>query len=303
MICWRQPTDVRGKLGPLQMRVTGIPSLWLAIGASLILHAIPLSLNFTFPDASRAFQDKALDIILVNSKAARKPSKAQALAQANLDGGGNTDENRRAKTPLPPSARQQSGAELEQAQRRIQELESKQQRLMTQARSKTSVAPVPDKEAQSEPTPGLSGRDLAHSALAMARLEAEISRNVDEYNKRPRKKFIGTRADEYRFAQYVEDWRLKVERVGTLNYPEAAKGKLYGTLILTVTIKSDGAIDKVEINRSSGHRILDDAARRIVAMAGPYAAFPPDIRRDTDLLEITRSWNFTSRDSLETKPK
>jgi protein TonB len=278
-------------------------SLWLAIGVSLFLHAALLSLHFQFPDASRAFQDKALDIILVNSKSARKPSKAQALAQANLDGGGNTDQDRRATTPLPPSAKQQSGAELEQAQRRVHELEAQQQRLMTHARSKTSIAPKPDKEAQIEPTPGVSGRDLAQSALAMARLEAEIAKNVDDYNKRPRKKFVGTRADEYRFAQYVEDWRLKVERIGTLNYPEAAKGKLYGTLVMTVTIKSDGAVDKVEINRSSGHKILDDAARRIVAMGGPYAAFPPDIRRDTDILEITRSWNFTSSDNLETKAR
>ncbi len=278
-------------------------NLWLAIGASLFLHAAALSLQFNFPDASRAFQDNALDIILVNSKSAKKPTGAQAKAQANLDGGGNTDENRRAKTPLPPSARQQSGAELEQSQRRVQELETKQQLLLAQTRSKKSVAPVPDKEAQPEPTPGLSGRDLAQSALAMARLEAEISQNIEEYNKRPRKKFIGTRTDEYRFAQYVEDWRQKVERIGTLNYPEAAKGKLYGTLVLTVTIKSNGTVDKVEINRSSGHKILDDAARRIVAMAGPYAAFPPDIQRDTDILEITRSWNFTSRDSLETKAR
>lgn len=278
-------------------------NLWLAIGASLVLHASALTLNFNFPDASRAFQDKALDIVLVNAKSARKPTNAQARAQTNLDGGGNTDENRRAKTPLPPSARQQSGAELEQAQRRVQELEAQQQRLMTSTRSKKTIGETPDKEAQPEPTPGLSGRDLAQSALAMARLEAEISKSVDEYNKRPRKKFIGTRTDEYRFAQYVEDWRTKVERVGTLNYPEAAKGKLYGTLILTVTIKSDGAVDKVEINRSSGHKILDDAARRIVSMAGPYSAFPPDIRRDTDILEITRSWNFTSQNSLETKAR
>jgi protein TonB len=278
-------------------------NLWLAVGASLFLHAAVLSLHFKFPDASRPFQDKALDIILVNSKSARKPSNAQALAQANLDGGGNTEQERRATTPLPPSARQQSGAELEQAQRRVQELEAQQQQLVTKARSKASIAHKPDREAQPEPTPGISGRDLAQSALAMARLEAEISKNVDEYNKRPRKKFVGTRTDEYRFAQYVEDWRIKVERIGTLNYPEAAKGKLYGTLVLTVTIKSDGTVDKVEVNRSSGHKILDDAARRIVAMAGPYAVFPPDIRRDTDILEITRSWSFTSRDSLETKAR
>ena len=278
-------------------------TLWLAVGASLLLHALLLSLHFSFPEASRTFQDKALDIILVNSRSAHRPSDAQALAQANLDGGGNSDDKRRAKTPLPPSARQQNGAELEQAQRRVQDLEAQQQRLLTQAKSKTKAAPSAERQAQPEPTPGISGRDLAQSALAMARLEGEIAKNVDEYNQRPRKRNIGTRADEYRFAQYVEDWRLKVERIGTLNYPEAAKGKLYGTLMLTVTIRSDGAVDKVEINRSSGHKILDDAARRIVQMAGPYAPFPPDIRRDTDILEITRSWFFTNHDSLETRSR
>ena len=272
--------------------------LWFAIGISILLHGILLTLNFQFPDASRMMKDKALEIILVNSKSARKPSDAQALAQNRLDGGGNVDENRRAKTPLPPSAQQQAGAELEQRQRRVQELEAQQQKLLSQTKSKTKTASSNQREAQPEPSPTLSGRELASSALAMARWEAEISKNVDEYNKRPRKKNIGVRADEYRFAQYVEDWRLKVERVGTLNYPEAAKGKLYGSLVLSVSILADGNVQKIEINRSSGHKVLDDAARRIVQMASPYAAFPADIRRDTDIIEITRTWTFARGDQL-----
>ncbi len=279
--------------------------LWWALGGSLALHALLLSLHFSFPDASRALQNKALDIVLVNSKSAHRPSDAQALAQANLDGGGNSEQNRRAKTPLPASARQQHGDELRQAEKRVRALEAQQQRLLTQARSKAAVAAKGEQPPApaAEPPTAISGRDLASSALAMARLEGEIARDTDEYNKRPRKKFIGTRTDEYRFAQYIEDWRRKVERVGTLNYPEEAKGRLYGTLVLSVTIKSDGEVDKVEINRSSGQRILDDAARRIVTMAGPYAAFPADIRRDTDLLIITRSWNFTRSNSLETNAR
>jgi periplasmic protein TonB len=292
-------------------RITGIPvvapavgrSLWIALGISLSVHALLLTLHFKFPEAPRAFQDKALDIILVNSKSARKPTEAQALAQTNLDGGGNTDQNRRVKTPLPPSAKIQDGTELEKAEKRIQALEAKQQRLLALARSKEQAPPATEQETQPEPIQVLSGRDLANSALAMARLEGEISKNTDDYNKRPRKKFIGTRAEEYRFAQYTEDWRLKVEKVGTLNYPEAAKGKLYGSLLLSVTIKSDGTVDNIEIDRSSGHKILDDAARRIVTMAGPYAAFPPDIRRDTDLVVISRVWNFTNNNQLETKSR
>lgn len=274
-------------------------NLWVALAISLAIHGLLLSLHFSFPEASRAFQEKALEIILVNSKSARKPHDAQALAQANLDGGGNVDKHRRAKSPLPVSATTQSGDELEQAESRVKALEAKQQRLLAATRSKDSAAPKTGKDAQPEPNSSLSGRDLANSALAMARLQGEIDRNTDEYNKRPRKKFIGTRTEEYRFAQYIEDWRLKVERVGNLNYPEAAKGKLFGALFLTVTIESDGSVKSVEINRSSGYKILDDAARRIVMMAGPYAAFPPDIRRDTDLLVITRKWSFTKANQLE----
>lgn len=275
--------------------------LLIAIGASLLLHGVLLMLNFQFPDASRAVKDKALEIILVNSKSARRPSAAQALAQTHLDGGGNVDEHRRAKTPLPPSARQQAGADLEQKQMRVQQLETQQQKLLAQTNRKSAASARNPGEAQPEPSPTLSGRELASSALAMARLEAEISKSVEEYNKRPRKKNIGVRADEYRFARYVEDWRLKVERIGTLNYPEAARGKLYGSLVLSVSIQSDGAVQKIEINRSSGHKILDDAARRIVQMASPYAPFPPDIRRDTDIVEITRTWSFTRSDALETR--
>ena len=292
-----------GESRSLWLPPPGERTLWLALGGSLLLHALLLSLHFTFPDASRAFQDRALDIILVNSRSAHRPTDAQALAQANLDGGGNSEQNRRVRTPLPPAARQQHGDELKQAEKRVRALEAQQQRLLAQARSKTAVTASANSAAVSDPAPALSGRDLASSALAMARLEGEIARDSDDYNKRPRKKFIGTRTDEYRFAQYIENWRAKVERVGTLNYPEEAKGKLYGTLVLSVTIKSDGVVDKVEINRSSGHRVLDDAARRIVTMAGPYGNFPADIRRDTDLLVITRSWNFTRGNSLETNAR
>lgn len=278
-------------------------SLWWAVGVSLLLHGVLLSLHFGFPDAARTLRDRSLDIILVNSRSATRPVDAQVQAQTNLDGGGNTDQKHRAKTPLPPAPRQQEGDDLDQAQKRVQELEARQQRLTSAVPSKTVVSATTDKDVQPEPARLARGRDLAESALAMARLEGEIAKELDDYNSRPRKKFIGTRADEYRFAQYVEDWRQKVERVGTLNYPEAARGKLYGSLVLTVTIDSDGTVVGVEINRSSGHKILDDAARRIVAMSSPFAAFPPAIRRDTDVLVITRSWNFTQRDSLETKAR
>ena len=275
--------------------------LWLAIATSLAVHGLLMTLHFSFPDASKAMREKALDIILVNAKSAKKPTHAQALAQANLDGGGNTDENRRLKTPLPPTPQQTSGTEIERMQRRMRELEVAQQKMLTEAKTARAVAAARNAAEQPVPSPSVSGLDLAESARAMARLEGEISKSMDEYNKRPRKKNIGARTEEYRFAQYIEDWRQKVERIGTLNYPEAARGKLYGSLVLTVSINHDGSLNRVDINRSSGYKVLDEAARRIVQMASPYSPFPPEIRRDTDILEITRTWYFTQGDQLSAK--
>jgi protein TonB len=274
-------------------------NLTLALGVSLLLHAALLAVRFTPPDFIDKARERAMDVILVNSKSKSRPDKAQAKAQTNLDGGGNTEEDRRAKTPLPPSPNTREGTDLVEAQRRVAELEAQQQKMMTRLASEKAVAA--DKNRNS-PTPApaeiRTGADLASSALAIARIEGQISRQLEEYNQRPRKKFIGARVEEYRFAQYVEDWRQKIERIGNLNYPDAAKGRLYGSLVLTVIIKSNGDLDRVEVNRSSGQRLLDDAARRIVQMSAPFAAFPEAIRRDTDVLEITRTWTFTNADRL-----
>jgi len=183
--------------------------------------------------------------------------------------------------------------------RRQQELEAHQQQVLSQLKSQVQVSALeaqPLSEVLREPH--RSGLDLARNALAIARMEAQISRNIDEYNKRPRKQFVGARTAEYRFAQYVEDWRLKIERIGNLNYPEGARGQIYGSLRLAVSINPDGSLASVELERSSGHKILDAAAERIVQMAAPFARFTPDIRRDTDILVITRTWHFAQGDKL-----
>jgi protein TonB len=272
----------------------------LALAVSLLFHAVVFSLHFKFPEGKRLKDaPQMLEVVLVNSKTKSRPTKSDVQAQANLDGGGNTDENRRASTPLPVLNETERGTDVKRATRRVQELEAQQQRLMTQLQSKATVASTEAKpEPVVEPPPQVSGTDLANSALALARMQAQINRRIEEYNQRPRREFIGARASEYRFAQYVEGWRLKVERVGNVNYPEDARGRLYGSLILTVTIKPDGALESVEVNRSSGHQVLDRAAERIVRMAAPYAAFPPDIRKDRDLLVITRTWTFAPGDKL-----
>lgn len=306
--------------------------LEITLAASAFLHLVVIvAVKFEPPDL-KFFKDKMppLEVVLVNTKTETAPTKADALAQANLNRGGNTEENRRLKSALPPPKQQvtevsvkpaaeakkaaaaaEARAEAERKQQqKVAELERQAQQLMTQiqAQKKVETAPpkqsaAPEIEKQQQPaTTKLSGTELVASSLDIARLEAQIAKQQDEYQKRPKRKFIGARTQEYRFATYVEAWRQKVEKVGNLNYPEAAKEqKIYGQLRMTVSIRSDGNIESVEINASSGFKVLDEAAKRIVELAAPYAAFPEDIRKDTDILSITRTWTFTKQDSLATE--
>ena len=274
-----------------------------AVGASIVLHGIVLAVHFKIPDRLLAkMSEPRLEVVLVNAKTKERPSRAEVLAQANLDRGGNVDDARRSRSPLPVTHPKTPGHDLADAQRRVQELEAQQQKLLTaareaQARVPAKATPQPSEDA----APKQNGRDLADLALAAMRLQAQIDKQIDEYQKRPRKKFIGANAAEYRFAQYEEEWRAKVERWGTVNYPAEARGKLYGNLRLTVTIKPDGSVDNIELDRSSGLKVLDAAAFKIVRMASPFAAFPATIRRDTDLLVITRTWFFSQGDKIWTE--
>jgi protein TonB len=276
----------------------------VAVTLSLLIHLMLMfGISFKLPDLSQLAAQQPLEVTLVNAKTQSRPQKADALAQANLDGGGNTDASRRAKSPLPVPREDKRGAELAMAQKRVEQLERQAQQLMTQARSKTTVMAAPETPQPKEAQPiAPNAADIMSRGLEIARLEAQIARDLDSYQQRPRRRFIGARTQEYRFARYIEDWRVKVERVGEINYPQAARSQgIYGSLVVTVSIKADGTLDRVEINRSSGQRILDAAALRIVELAAPYAPFPADIARDTDIISITRTWMFTRSDQLVTE--
>jgi protein TonB len=138
-----------------------------------------------------------------------------------------------------------------------------------------------------------SASTLVTNSLKIAALSAEIDRKLESRAQRPRQKFISASTREYKYAAYMEAWRAKVERIGNLNYPEAARQQgLSGSLILDVGLKPDGSIDDIIIRKSSGHKLLDDAAVRIVQLAAPYSPFTDDIKSETDILHITRTWQF-----------
>ena len=277
--------------------------LAMSVAVSILLHAVLLTIQFRFPDAPRwQSANQPLEVILVNAKTNDIPSRAKALAQANLDGGGNTDEKLRASSAAPVSNPRQPGRDLAESQRRQHELEAQQHKLLALNREPGAKVPTESQQqASAEISSQVSGRDMAERSLAILHLQAQIARQTQAHQERPRKRFIGANTKEYRFALYEEDWRAKIERVGTLNYPAEARGKLYGALRLTVTIRPDGTVEAIDLDRSSGLRVLDQAAFRIVQMAAPFAAFPVDIRKDTDLLVITRTWFFARGDKVWTE--
>jgi protein TonB len=269
----------------------------ITLAVSVVLHAIVLLITFV-PPVSEAWKSAPhLDVVLVNSKSAAKPVKADALAQANLDGGGNTETDRRAKTPLPKLHELEHTPTVQLAASQVRRLEDEAQRLLQLSQGAHATAdltrPAPDLPREAT----LEDPAAEQQRLRVAQLEAQIAKEWDEYQKLPRRKFIGARTEGVVYAEYVDQWRQRIEKTGTQYFPEEAKRrKLYGSLVMTVHIRADGSVEKVEIDRSSGYRLLDFAARRAVDLAGPFPPFPVAVRKDWDILSISRTFSYTRSD-------
>jgi protein TonB len=271
--------------------------LVMALTVSIGLHITILAIRFVDPELLRVrSSDPPLDIILVNAKSETRPGKPEALAQANLDGGGTAERGRRT-SPLPNSFEMRDGDALEDARRSVQQLEEEQKRLLAALKDSLQLRPSPRKEAADAQQTGSMDEEKKQ---LLARSQAEIAKQISDYQKRPRKHHYMPSTSEYRYARYFEDWRARVEKIGNENYPSEARGRYYGALRMTVAIRKDGSVVDTILEKSSGSPVLDRAARRIVMQAAPYPPFPPDIAKDTDILEITRTWIFTN-DHLATR--
>jgi len=277
--------------------------LQAALAVSFLLHLfVVVGVSVQRPAHKLDATHVPLIVDLVNSRTASAPQRPDILAQANLDGGGNTDEPRRARSPLPVTAQVEAQPDIALRARQAQPREQETPQVMTQsaapAPALSQAESKPRNEAQPDAPPLPNASDLINSSREMVQLQAQIHRSLESYQKRPRRTFIGARAKEFRFARYIEDWRIRIERIGELNYPAAARG-IYGTLQVSVSIRADGSLEGVEISRPSGKKVLDEAAIRIVRLAAPFAPFPPDIAEDTDILSITRTWSFTRADQFQ----
>jgi len=275
----------------------------IALALSLVFHSVLLLITFGFPDSlASKNMPKSIEVVLVNSKSKTRPVKADALAQADLDGGGNTNEARRAKTNLPALPDMPSDADVSLASKRVQQLEIEAQRLMTQL--KTSQQIVQPKTIVHDPVLASDSpvvADSPHERTEIARLEAQIAKEWEAYQELPKRKFVGARTQSAVEAQYLDAWRQRIERVGTANFPEEAKRQgVFGTVMVTVAIRADGTVEKIDIDRSSGSLVLDAAVEKIVQLAGPFKPFPDSLRKEADILHITRNWSFTRSDGLVT---
>ena len=267
---------------------------------SLIAHGV-LALGLTFEYEKPAASLPSLDVILVQSASGTKPDKADFLAQAHNSGGGESDKPARPTDPLSsPIHKPDPGL----APRPIEAGAPKAHaptphEVLTRQQSQFSVhteKEVPEQEDLPQPT----ARELMERKVEMARLAEEVQREATAYAKRPKKKFISANSKEYEYAAYMSAWVARVERIGNLNYPdEARRQQLHGQLVLTVALNRDGSIRSTDVIQSSGHKLLDDAAIRIVRLAAPFPPIPT--AEKIDELYVTRTWQFLPGDVLRNR--
>lgn len=278
--------------------ISGNDRLGVSAFGSLLLHMIViLGVGFTVPKLRALDNLTTLEITLVQSRSERAPVKPEFLAQANQDGGGDSDKPDIARNPLPVR-------EVADSHRRVPTLRappqphaaSKQEAMALLSQPSERKIKVPERQPEKkdiETRPPEIGLPVPPELDERARLNAEISRVWQEYQKRPKRKFVNARTQEYQYAIYLAAWQAKIERVGNLNYPDEAKKRgIRGRLRLHVALNADGTINEVSVTQSSGHKLLDDAAVRIVQLSAPFSPFPAEMRAETDILDITRTWLF-----------
>lgn len=266
--------------------------LMLTVLYALAVHLVlGLGLHVGLPHPPAPAAARRLEITLVqHPPAARPPKTADYLAEVNQDGGGNLPKPRLPTSVAPGRPAPAAIARSVRPTPAVAAPAPQQRRLLTTAKPKPAQVPTAPRPGPVAQPP--SAEELMSSARRAVQL-AQLGRQQAAYAKLPREKFLTARTREYKYAAYMEAWRRKVEAVGKLNYPaEARREGLSGSLILRVRIKADGSLVDATVGRSSGHPILDRAAQDIVRWAAPYAAFPPDIRAEADVLIITRTWQF-----------
>jgi protein TonB len=274
-----------------------LTTLHWALLFSVGVHAALLTVRFVDPERfNRMFQDTPLEVVLVNVRSNERPTKAQAIAQANLAGGGEAERGR-ATSPLPPSATVELGEAADESRRQIDQLQQQQQQLLSQLRRELAMQPAPN--PRQDPNDAKE-RSQEERRRQMLRLLAEIEKRINEENARPKKRYISPAVREEVYAQYYDALRRRIEERGTRDFPEHQGKKLYGELIMNITVDAAGKVVEAEVVQSSRSALLDRRAVAIVHAASPFGDFSADMRRSADQIVVTSRFRFTRDEGLET---
>ena len=280
------------------MNFKTLSPLQLALGVSLLVHGVLLTVRLVDPETfNRVFEDTPLEVVLVNARTQDKPTKAQAIAQTSMAGGGEAEEGR-ATSPLPSSLRQQSGEDAEEATyRQLQTLQEQQTLLWAQVKKQLAALPQPTPQ---QTLVSADAKAQVEKRRLLSKLLAEIEERIREENARPKKRYISPATREAVYALYYDNLRRRIETRGTRNFPESGGRKLYGELTMVITVNADGRVLKTEIAKSSGNPALDQRAEAIAGSAGPFGRFSDAMRRKADQILVVSRFRFTRDETLET---
>lgn len=251
-----------------------------------------LGVGFARDDAAPV--TPTLDVILTETRSDEPPKDADFIAQADNQGGGDSDRAERPREEqLAPVPKPDPGVAPETLVEQAPPPEPEPTaRVLTTVASAPETLPLPKDQRETEPNQLPAGHELVDRNLEMARLAAEIERRQELRAKRPKRKFVSASTREYEYATYLRAWVVKVERVGNLNYPDEARRRgLGGRLVITVAVRRNGSIEEIVVNRSSGLGVLDQAAKRSVRLAEPFPPLPRT-SEDVDVLHITRTFDY-----------
>ena len=281
------------------MNLRSLSTLQIALGVSVAVHAALLMVRVVDPEAfNRVFEDTPLEVILVNAQTHEKPSKARAIAQKSMAGGGDAAQGR-ATSPLPPALVSMPGEANEQdRERQVQEMQEQQKVLLSKVKSVLAAMPPTD-PLQKKVSPDDIQREEKRRQLMD--LLAEIERRIQVENERPKKHYISPATREATYAIYYDHLRRAIEDKGTENFPEANGQKLYGELTMIVTVNFDGRVLATEVVQSSGNKLLDRRAQAIAKSAGPFGPFNREMRRQADQIAVVSRFKFTRDDTLQTR--
>ncbi|MCH7344324.1 TonB family protein [Pelomonas sp. CA6] len=274
-----------------------LSTLHYALIASAALHAGLGMLRLVAPERfDRLFRDMPLEVVLVNARGNEPPAQAQALAQANLAGGGEAARaDVRATSPLAPSPKPETGDNVELQRAQIAQLQAVQEQLLTQLRREVAKLPPPDPRRGDQ-----ESREQADKRRQLVQLLAEIEKRVNDENARPRKRYVSPATREVVYALYYESLRRRIEARGTRDFPTYKGRKLYGELVMNIHVDFNGRVVETDIVQRSGNPVLDRRAVAIVQSSAPFGSFTPEMRKGAEVLVITSRFRFTREDGLET---